>query len=410
MLKIMAIFLLFCATAFLAGVISVGIAPYYYYNSIVNGKESFEWYSLRSFQDNYTTPNKSRDLNFQKISDERLWKNFHFKNQMIPIPVRNPFYFVAPVLKFTPNNKNTEFGISIFNASNDVISQVYFLPKINFPSAARSQKLFEFPIVLNYLKSIKQEKIWKDLFTKDISDWNIPYEEMVYNLYLLEIRSHLFNKRTMKYYYLDNVEKAVIQVEHKNQDYISEVVMTRRGENIYSFIMVSQKENKEAKNLRFKFLSDMEFVDTTPTLADIIYKEFKGLEHNRQTDHEGMLYMLSAWSHAQSRLEFIKVAIGFLERGAENQKQLSPLYSYMFKRVGKTFAKKGILGLELDSDVKLKHMIELEREKKIKQEKYNEQKPEIIPDKKISIKEEYEQIIEKSKEKMVLPKNKIRMN
>ena len=140
--------------------------------------------------------------------------------------------------------------------------------------------------------------------------------------------------------------------------------LNRRGESIYSFIMVSQKENKEAINLRFKFLSDMEFVDTTPTLADIIYKEFKGLEFQRQTDHEGMLYMLSAWSHAQSRLEFIKASIGFLERGEDNQKQLSPLYSYMFKRLGRTFAKKGVTGLELDSDVKLKHMIELEKKNK----------------------------------------------
>lgn len=406
----MAIFLLFCATAFLAGVVSVGIAPYYYYNSIVNGKESFEWYSLRSYQDNFVRPGKSRDLSFQKLSDERLWQKFHVKNQMIPIPVRNPFYFVSPVLKYVPKNKNTEFGISIFNASKEVISQVYFLPKINFPNAARSQKLFEFPIVKNYLKTFSSERIWKDLFVKDLSNWNISYKEMVYNLYLLEIRSHLFNKRTSDYYYLNNVDKAVIKVRHKDQDYISEIIMTRRGENIYSFILVSKKENKEATNLRFKFLSDMEFVDTTPSLADIIYKEFKGLEYHRQIDHEGMLYMLSAWSHAQSRLEFIKVAIGFLERGTDNQKQLSPLYTYMFRRFGKTFANKNILGLDLDSDVKLKHMIEIEKVKGDEIEAYQEVKTEVMPDKKISVKDEYEQIIEKSKTEMVLPKNQIRMN
>lgn len=391
--------------AVVAGLSYTG-APYYYYNKVVNKGQNFDWYSLDTRPKNIATPDKSQNLVSENIENDSLWSKFHFKNHMLPIPVKNPYFLVSPIFNFKNETGVTNFGLSISNADKKIISKVFFLPRFDIPAPSKNQRLFEFPIVANKMKNYEIEKVWRDLFSKDLSNWKIDNEEMIYNLYLLEIRAKLFNDSLNRYYYLNNVDKAVVEMNYKDKDYLSEFIFSRRGRTVYPMLIISEKNSIESKRIRFKLIQDVEFVNTTPSLSDIIYREFKNLSYSKQTDHEGMLYLLSAWSHQPARVEFLKESIQYLERGVQNQKQLEPLYKYMFERFGETFAKKSVSGLNLDSQILLKIRLDIEKvQDELKLEKVT---PSVKP-KNRNLDEEFNQVIEETKKPKKSLK-RIRMN
>lgn len=346
--------------------------PYYYYNEIVNKDGSVELFSLSNNTSQFTTGGERHEISSGNIANENLWQKFHFEDLRIPLPVKNPFYFVAPIINFDKSTAKVEFGLSIYNIHNKDIAKIYFLPNRPFPELYDSQKLFELPISRKFIKKIPISKIWKDLFTKNITDWNIPYNQMVYNLYLLQMRSELFNMKFIKYWYYDELNTGVLELESKNRDFNTQLVVTRRGETLFSYIIVTSKTLVESQLLANKFLKEIEFEHSNFSLSDILLKEFKALTYPEQTDHKGMLYLLSSWSHNRGRKEFLEKAIFFLERGQSNQMQLKPLYSYMNQRYEKTYANQMVDDLELENDLLLQRNIEIE--KRNEQQKVNTNK------------------------------------
>lgn len=384
----------------------VVVAPHFYYNDIVNNGEMNSWFTIPKYSEKLVVPKRPSQLNLvNKNINEKLWKRFHFKTLLIPMPVKNPFYFVSPTLEYNKENKNTEFGVSIYDANNQLLSQIYFLPKFSMPKILNSQKIFELPIVSNYIKKQPQEKVWNDLFTKNISSWDISFKDMFYHLYLLQLRSKLINSNVLSYEYITDIKKAILTLDFVDKDFISELVLSRRGNDIYPYIINTRVENKSAANIKFKMLRDISFQDTTATLADIIYQEFKSLEFFQQIDEEGMLYLLSAWSHNQKRLEIIASAIQYLERGTNKVKQLEPLYKYIYSRTGRTYSKKSVRGLNLSPEILLKKNIELENAIK----KTMEQEVE-TPEEVLSVKEQYEKILNETRQNLKEDENTMRMN
>lgn len=373
------------------------VTPYFYYNSIVNNNEMTEWFTIPNHRKALVTPSNKKPLQLtDKDFNSDLWQKFHFQTIQIPLPVKNPYFIVAPIIKYNQKKKKTDFGISIYDGDNEILAQVYFLPSLTFPNLLTTQKLFELPIVANHIQARDDEAIWKDIFTKDISDWNLNYSEMIYNLYLLQMRSSLISAKANSYYFLANVEKAVLNMDYPDTDFNNEIIMSKRGGQIYSFILLTRRDNLEAQKIRYKVISEISYMDTTPSLTNHIYNEFKSLPYQDQVDHIGMLYLLSAWSHDQKRLEIIVSAIQYLERGRKNQRQLEPLYEYTYRLVGKTFSKKFVGGINLAPEIMLERNIELEQLMKKEVEKQVEQTPE----KTLSVKEQYEKILKETKSRI----------
>jgi len=376
----------------LAAAAAVFASPYYFYNEVITGKHRSHWYHISDFNPLYITP-KGVELETPNLGNEDLWTNFHFKDTVVPLPVRNPFYYVAPVVNYDKESDKTKLGLAVYGTGYREISKLFFVSNMMMGAETRSQELFKLPLVRNIIKNKSSEQVWHDLFTKSLSDWNIPFSEMAYNLYLLQLRNKLLPKDIISFGALDK-NTGVARLASRNKDYITELVMTRSRGIVYSYLILTEKDNNDSKVLRYKFLRDIKFRPGSKSLSKIVYKEFKALPYKRKVDHEGMLYLLSSWSHQIDNKELLKEMILWLERGDENQKQLRPLYTYASQKYGEVFAKKLVDGLELDPEIMLKRNIELERSREIKELK--EAKVEIAP-KPLSAKELYQERIKRAK-------------
>jgi hypothetical protein len=378
------------------------VSPYYYYNKILKNDYNSKWFSLNNVNEKTLTPTGKLELKEPNLGNDDLWRKFHIRDTNIPLPFKNPFFFVAPILKYNNKTKITNYGISVFGTSKLEISKVFFVNNRILPSVIRSQDLFKLPISTEILKGIPFEKIWKDVFLKDISKWDVPYSELLYNLYLLQLRSVILPDKFKTFGLIDD-QTAIVELFSKDKDYKSELVLTKRRGLIYSYLIVTDLNNNESQVLRYKYLKEISFRPSSETLSPIIYKEFKALEFKDQIGQIGMMYLISAYSHNDDPV-YLKEMIKYLERGEGNQTPLKRLYEYANERYGSTFDSKIIQGLELEQDLILKRNIELEKQQKIEE---LSQKEIITAPAQKSDQERFEEKIQQAKENQTIKENRM---
>lgn len=341
------------------------VSPYYFYNKIINQQHSSEWFNLNSFSPTLLNPNPKITLKEPNLGNDDLWRSFHIKDTFIPLPYKNPFYFIAPILKYDPIKKFTNFGVSVYGTSDLEISKVFFVNNRVIPSVIRSQNIFKLPLATDILKSIPFEKIWKDVFSLNLNVWEVPYSELLYRLYILQLRTVILPEK-FKTFSLLNDDTGVVELFSTDKDYKSELILTKQRGLIYSFLIVTDLNNNESQVLRYKYLKEISFRPSSEALSGIIYKEFKALEYKYQVGQIGMMYLLSAYSHSMD-VAYLKEMIKYLERGEKNQTSLKRLYEYAQKRYGETFANSIIKGVELEDELSLKRNIEIEDRERLRQ-------------------------------------------
>lgn len=394
-------------TLVLASVATLGLgalfaSPYYFYNRVVTENYRTKWFFLEDYNKDLIAPQARVELREPALGNEDLWQKFHLKDIVIPLPVKNPLYYAAPLITYDKKSNHTRLGVSIYGTDLREISKLYVVNNAVMGSEIRSQELFKLPLAKKIIKSAGASKIWEDIFSKDLGGWNIPFSEMVYNLYILHLRSKLLPSGFIGFGALD-ASTGVVRLRSKNKDYITELVMTRDRGVVYSYILVTQKNNAESEVLRYKFLRDIDFRPGSESLAGIVYKEFQALPYERKIDHEGMLYLYSAWSHQISNKAFLKEMVFYLERGSGNEKQLKPLYEYASFRYGKTFSQKLVDSVELDPEMALKRNIELERRDDLRE--LSESKTETTPS--LTPEERLRRRIQEAKKKKVLKEGRM---
>lgn len=395
-MKIFIILLFILTGGIYGGYLYLMNTPSRIYNGILSNELKTKWFivdeidhfDLNGEEKNYT-PNET-------IQNVKLWKSFSFKDLSIPLPVRNPFYLVSPILKYNNANRSTKIGFSILNSKGVQLSEILILPKSQFPNFMSSQDLFELPLVKNVLKEKTTEEIWNDVFLREIRPGEEDWKLMVYNLYILNFRKKFIPKEASAYGPLKNTKKKVISLNYPNKDFFAEMIIEKNGFELESFILVTRKADSLAMQVRDMMINEISAIDTSTNLSDIIMKEFKSLEYVDKIDHTGMIYLLSAWSHDLGRYSILEQAIYFLERGHMNELQLAPLYEYYYDRYQAVFTKKYIPGVKVPNELKLKLKIAIEdaksKEQILKKSpiKYQEKKQD-------NIDEQFEDIIEKAK-------------
>jgi hypothetical protein len=348
------------AILIIAVYLAITTLPYYTYNKLIKGQWSHDLYRLKMWDAKLLNPGEVRGSTVAKQEFIGLWHEFHLRDTVVSLPTGHPMFRTIPILQATDQTNDVNIGILFQGPSGRDISRLYLLKSNSWSDQYSAQGLFKLPLVKRELLKKTPLEVWQDLFTKNIVGWDLPWQEMVYNLYLLHLRSTLLPNNFAAFGKLDTKGMAYIEMPSKNKDYRTEIVFKFEEGLLLSYLLVSEIGNADSDDLRTRFLKGIDFRVSDPALAQLIYREFKQLSYNRQIDQEGMLYLLSAWSHATNDVEMLKEMIYFLERNPQNVSHLKPLYKYAFKRYKKTFTTRD-LGLDSDdADIRLQREIELE--------------------------------------------------
>lgn len=380
--------LLLLGGALFGGYVFVKGYPYRLYSKWINGEEWNKFYFIEGYSKKLLSPIEVEVIPAYKEDYAQLWYEFPLRNTRVPLPVRHPLFKTVPLVEYFGDNNPPNIGMVILNPGDREISRLYTLPGAFSYDHSQGQDLFKLPFVRNRILKFPLDKLWKDLFTYEITVSSKPLEEMIYDLYILHIRSKLLPKKTTKYGLIKD-DKAIIEVESPDKDYLQEIVLTNSGGNIYSYLLRTEKNSEASLKLRAKLLDAITFISIDPAFGKILYTEFKALNFARQVDQEGMLYLFSAWTQEMDNQELLKEMIFYLERGRENTRQLKPLYAYALKKFGKTFTTRENFSDSDDQNVALQRRIELENQKKLKDAEEEKGKPpveaELTPEEKMNL-------------------------
>ena len=187
------------------------------------------------------------------------------------------------------------------------------------------------------------------------------------------------------------MDLGFLELESADKDYNNELFLIHEGTKINLILIKSSRLNLDAQMIKSYLLQNIKYRESTPRLADIIYKEFRALEYEEQISNIGFTYLLSAWSHDKDREEFLNEAILRLERGKYNKDILSVLLPYMEHRYQKTYRSSQFDDVLLSNELKLQMQIkesEFQEEQKLLEKKFD------IPEKK----ETFEDRIRKAKQ------------
>jgi hypothetical protein len=279
-----------------------------------------------------------------------------------------------PGAKFI-NNKGVNFGEFILGNT--------FILKRPF----KRQLLFGLPVFKKFLLKIPEKKIWSDLFEKDLEFpkgrltsisylkkiIKINYFELVYRLFLIEMRKEVLGKNLEDFYFIPEKRIGVIIPKGKsNKTKIIKLLIFRNG-NVHTVSLRYLATRKEGRTLKTRIISSLDFRPSSEDIAKKIYLKFKSLSYREQIS-----------SHFLKNKEFVREMIQFLERSRGNNLVLQELYRYSFKNFGTTFSKKEEF-LKETQMLMLKRKIEKEQKDFIDKERKSEVQ---VPDSNFHNKEE----------------------
>lgn len=362
--------------------------PYRKYSAWVNGQGQDHLFQISNFKPFYLVPTGINEVTSYKEDYTQLWREFPIRNSVMPLPTRHPLFSTIPIVDVVGKNMAPHMGMSILSSQGRELSRIYTLPTQLFPDHTLGQELFRLPYVKNRILKQNLDDVWKDIFSYRVEPKEKSLDEMIYDLYIIHIRSRFLPKEAIRYGLIKEGKQALIELASQNKDYTVEMVLTLSGGTIYSYVLKTEKINADSTKLRSKFLSTVTFSPIDTSMGKILYTEFKQLNFARQVDQEGMIYLFSAWTQDPDNVDLLKEMIFYLERGQNNQGQLKNLYQYAFQRYGKTFSNRA--GEELaDPELNLQRNIEIEQaQKRLEAEKARLQpapEPELTPDEKMNL-------------------------
>ena len=306
---------------------------------------------------------------------QNLWKNFHIKNFVVPLPVRHPQLKVIPKLR--DSLKSPRLGASMVNSNQEEIFEFMELEPFDMKLMMDEQKIFSLPIVRQEILKKSFEDVWVDLFSQTIGLENLQnfsffsysldyqFEKRVYDLFLLEMRHYYFKGRKVEgLTYLKKINYGLLALTSLDERYNEEEIWILQNGVVYPVRMRTANWDPLAEAIRDRFIKTLKYKDTDQKSSEGIYSEYKTLPYAKKIDQEGMIYLFSAWSHNIDNEKFLKEMIQFLERGKNNQWSLSSLYDFALKKYGSGFSSKNDRETQAAA-LKRKMAEELEAERKL---------------------------------------------
>ncbi len=355
---LLAIVLIICLAA-AGGFVIVSNLPVKLYSRWISGQGPGRYYVIDDYRKEWLSPLALAEIPPYAEDYAQLWKEFSLLNIRIPLPVRHPLFQTIPYLESDGPKSTPRLGIIFQNPGGRELSRVYTLPFTLLKDHTLGQELFKLPYVRNRILKLPPDVVWKDVFSRPITVKSKPIDDMIYDLYLLHLRSKILPRTTVRYGLLKD-DRAIVELRSENRDYRNELVLTNQSGTVYSYILRTELNNEESLKLRAKFLHSITFAPADAAMGKFLYTEFKQLNFARQVDQEGMLYLFSAWSQDLGNSGLYKEIVFYLERGRTNSAQLRPLYAFGLKHFGKTFTANPVFSPGEDPAIALQRKIEFE--------------------------------------------------
>ncbi len=378
--------------------------PYFiYFQSISKGFSS----NLISIAPNSQSLIIRGDFSSKKLREflpenEKNWKVFHFSNFDIPLPVENPVIQLYPrmdkvgELEFFGGYLNNYKGVNHFS----FITGINF----NFNYPVDKQKVFTLPIFKNFLESIPKEKMFELVFNKDLDIknidttqklkllrklWNIPYQDLVLNLFILQIRNDIFPKKTKSFSWYADKKFGVIELPGENPGLYKEMIFMLVKGNIYTFEWQLPQEELLSDNVRFRFLNTLKYHQSFPEIYIESYNNYRALPLGKKISSTGFTILYNGLTHDSSNKNYLISMIRDLKKGQGNEKYLDWLYSFGLKKFkldlkidqGSIDAAR----IEKEKSDKLEAEIKEAAKLKLRSPSSSDESPEISKEKKVEI-------------------------
>jgi hypothetical protein len=358
----------------------VFLAPYHIYTLTITEGVNTKFLNMKSSQKELLDGDV---IDFSKTKgldgSEGLFSVYHFSNFILPFPINHPMYSMIPSIKIEQQRLN--LGAIFRDTKNREIFSFMTEQVYPFEMTEGEQKIFQLPYFKKYITTKSNAEIWKDLFSKKLSlpvhtEKNffqslgeltqIPYSDLVYNLYILYNRHILFPHKISKLHFDQASSIGLVELKSEVADEKLEQIFIINNGFIYSFKMKTKLLSLASVAFRANILINLKLKLSTPDSSVAIYSEYKNITYKNRIDQKGMTYLYLAWSHDLDNQNYLRVIILFLERGKENLKFLQPFYEYAFKKFGTNLSSDKDVILENASE-KLKRKIreDLEEESRI---------------------------------------------
>lgn len=312
--------------------------------------------------------------------DSALYNNFHFSNFQIPLPFNHPVFSMIPTIKI--EGTGPRLGASFFDGNNIELFSFILEKNYKLETISGDQKLFLLPVFRNYISRKMEEDVWRDLFSKKLSLPSnvgksfyeslialkeVSYNDLVYNLFILYNRTHLFPANSLRISYDKETHHGLIELPSDNPKYLVERLFIIEKGIVYSMSIRTNIDSLAAEHFRERILKETVYKNSTIDSAIPIYAQYKNISYGNRIDQQGMTYLFAAWSHDLANRDYVRVIILFLERGKSNLKFLKPFYEYAYKKFGSNLSSDNDMILET-AEEKLKRRIKEELESEVKKE------------------------------------------
>lgn len=342
----------------------LAFAPYHIYHTALSEGVDSEFIKMDAPLAGFIDPTP---LNLNKKvtlhEDPKLWKSFHFSDYIVPLPVHHPAFMVVPLVE-GKKEENIEFGALFLGLDNREYVRFKTDQAPQLKVDLEEQKIFELPIFKTLIFSKTNRDLWQDLFQLPLSLpkandgylsylkelWEIPYNHLVYRLFILQMRHQIFPKETVSFSFYPEKDIALFEIQEPgindtallsqglDPEFRNEVVMMFEKGELYQFRLRTLFSHPTAQYYRYQFLETIKYKLSTTDSAIPLYAGYKNLNYSQRVDQAGMLYLFSAWTHIPKKEEYLIEMIHFLERGRSDYRQLAPLYEYAYRSYGSTFS------------------------------------------------------------------------
>ena len=375
------VFFMLLLTLFSVGILVSGFSGHFYYTIFKNGVSS-EYIQIGPAKNNVLKGGVTK-IKKKNLTGKRIWSKSHMNNFLLPIPFSHPLIYVTPYAKYKYNR--SDIGFRFYSSSGAEVFRFFEKDNFLFKTEIDQNKLFSIPIIRNIIYEKSQGQIFKDLFSKNLFfDHNIipefskellfeilktDWKELVYNLFIFKLRQrYLTYDRIEKITWYDNYHLGSILFIADQTGEREEILFKLVEGVIYPIYFAANNWNAQSKKIREIFITNLDHKHTSKDSSVSIYGDYRVLSYRDQIGHDGMVLLMSAWSHHQDDKKFLKEMIQRLERGEDNQEQLRALYKYALERYKQTFSSKDKV-LKSDSvKSKIESGIERELLEKRKQE------------------------------------------